>query len=368
MMYNWQLKDWPHFQYDTVDFDPWLMQIAQNEGVLRGIMMVSKDDEKIPSETALLVEEVMKNAAIEGEQLNRTDVQSSIQNQLGMHQPPLHIRDQRAKGMAVGMMSLRSAFAIPMTNQMLFDWHNSVMAPYKTIATGQWRKSKEPMQVVSGRIGKEVVHFQAPPSDQLPSLMDGFIGWYSKTQEEEQAKRIYQAPIVSAVAHLYFESIHPFEDGNGRIGRMISIKALSKGMGYPIIFPLSKAINNRRKDYYNQLQKAQQTMEIKPWIDYFLKTIIEAQEIAIQAIGSEIKKTHFFDKYDKLISARQRKVLLKMLTVEPEGFIGGMNAKKYMSITKVSKATATRDLQQLLDIGALQVEGGGRSTRYQVVL
>jgi Fic family protein len=232
---------------------------------------------------------------------------------------------------------------------------------------GNWRTHKEPMLIISGAMSKEKVHYEAPPSSQVPREMKEFIKWFNDTGPGGK-NEIKKAPVRSAVAHLYFETIHPFEDGNGRIGRAISEKALSQTMGRPVILSLSRTLEAKKKIYYTSLEKAQQSNEITPWMEYFVKTILDAQIEAETQIDFTLKKTRFFDCFKDRINFRQLKVLKRMLEEGIQGFEGGMNARKYIGITKTSKATATRDMQQLLEIGAFVLAGkaGGRSTSYKV--
>jgi Fic family protein len=176
--------------------------------------------------------------------------------------------------------------------------------------------------------------------------------------------------VRSAIAHLYFETIHPFEDGNGRIGRAIAEKALSQTIGRPVMLSLSRAIEADKNAYYTALETAQRSNEITPWVTYFIRRTLDAQMEAESQIEFTLKKTKFFDRYKGQLNERQVKVVRRMLEEGPKGFEGGMNARKYMGITKTSKATATRDLQQLLETGAFKLAGkaGGRSTGYQVNL
>jgi Fic family protein len=239
----------------------------------------------------------------------------------------------------------------------------------KSVKVGAWRDHEEPMQVISGAIGKQKIHFEAPPSNRVPAEMKKFIEWFNDTGPGG-ANEIKKAPVRSAIAHLYFESIHPFEDGNGRIGRAIAEKALSQGIGRPVLMSLSQTIEANKNNYYNALEKAQRSNEITHWINYFVKTIVDAQSEAEEQIDFTLKKAKFFDRFKDKLSDRQLKVIRRMLDEGPKGFEGGMSASKYGSIAKVSKATATRDLQELLEIGAFILfgPGGGRSTKYQVNL
>jgi len=231
---------------------------------------------------------------------------------------------------------------------------------------GKWRIHTEPMQVVSGRIDKPTVHFEAPPSKYVPLEMVNFITWFNTTAPNS-LKPIIHAPIRSAISHLYFETIHPFEDGNGRIGRAIAEKALSQTVGYPVLLSLSSAIDANKKNYYNALKEAQQSNEITPWLNYFLTIILSAQDASEALIDFTLKKTKLFDRYQNHLNERQLKAIKRMLQEGTKGFKGGMTAKKYMRITQTSKPTATRDLHKLLALGVFKVEGDGRSTSYQIV-
>ena len=191
--------------------------------------------------------------------------------------------------------------------------------------------------------------------------MKGFISWFNESQN------IIKKPIIrSAIAHLYFESIHPFEDGNGRIGRAVAEKALSQSIGRPVLFSLSKSIEGNKNDYYEALKAAQRSNEITDWINYFVKTVLDAQIDAEQEIEFTLKKTKFFDQHKDELNDRQLKVVRRMLQEGHQGFAGGMNARKYVSIASTSKATATRDLQDLVQKGIFKPLGGGRSTRYDI--
>jgi Fic family protein len=277
------------------------------------------------------------------------------------------VGDKRAVGAAELMVDVRRTFALPLSEAKLLDWHRMVMAGNRTVATGRWRAHREPMQVVSGSVGRQTVHFEAPPSERVPAEMARFIGWYNETAPNE-ANPIQNPIIRSAVAHLYFESVHPFEDGNGRIGRAIAEKALSQGVGRPVVLSLSRAIEADRAGYYTALQTAQRSNEITPWIYWFAQTVLEAQEQAQQQIAFTLRKSQLLDRVRDTLNDRQLKVVSRMLEEGPNGFKAGMSAKKYMSMTAVSKATATRDLQDLVAKGVLTATGDGRSTRYHVVV
>ena len=221
------------------------------------------------------------------------------------------------------------------------------------------------MRLVSGSIGKEKIHFEAPPSDQVEKEMEHFISWFNDTAPGGP-KEIKIAPVRAAIAHLYFETIHPFEDGNGRIGRAIAEKALSQTIGRPVLLSLSRTIEADKNTYYAALEKAQKSNEITEWIKYFVGVTLAAQKQARESVDFILKKSKFFDRFKDALNERQLKVIRRMLEEGPEGFEGGMNARKYVSIAKTSKATATRDLQQLVELGVLIAEGGGRSIHYRL--
>ena len=195
--------------------------------------------------------------------------------------------------------------------------------------------------------------------------MAKFIAWFNQTAPGADRAILY-APVRSALAHLYFESIHPFDDGNGRIGRALAEKALSQGLGRPAMLSLSRTLEAKRKQYYETLQSAQRGNEVTSWVRWFVAMVAEAQRDAEAQIHFIASKARFFRKFGDLFNERQLKVIQRMFEAGPAGFIGGMNARKYVTLTGVSKATATRDLQELAKCGALVSLGGGRSVRYEI--
>lgn len=363
MQYNWQQKDWPNFQYQTDDIEDLLFDFAQRTGRISGVLDGFSESEQSETMINLMVSEAIKTSEIEGEYLSRNDVMSSIRRNLGLNPKLPLTKDRRAEGVAELMIAVRNNFSKSMTNKMLLDWHSMLMKGNSKIQTGQWRSHEEPMQIVSGSIGREVIHFEAPPSRKVPSELNGFVKWFNKSQI------IIKKPILrAAIAHLYFESIHPFEDGNGRIGRAIAEKALSQSIHRPVLFSLSKSIEGNKNHYYDALKAAQRSNEITDWINYFVQTVLNAQIDAEQEIEFTLKKTKFFDKHKDVLNERQQKVVRRMLEEGHQGFEGGMNARKYVSIAGTSKATATRDLQDLVLKGIFKPLGGGRSTRYEIKL
>jgi Fic family protein len=357
-MYNWQHKNWPEFKFDSASIDNELMKFMLKAGELKGIISALPEDISTETIIEIMVSEAIKTSEIEGEIINRIDVISSIRKNLGLHisQEP---KDKNAIGLSQLLIDVRNTYKQPLTEMKILEWHKLLMGNNKRINTGQWRKGTEPIQVISGSASDPKVHYEAPPSKTLSKEMKRFIEWYNKNE--------ISSPIIkAAIAHLYFESIHPFEDGNGRIGRAIAEKALSQGFDNPIMFSISKSIEQNKSAYYKELQYAQQRLEITMWIEWFASIIIFAQDDAEKTIQFTIKKVKFFNKHDRSFNERQRKVVNRMLEEGINGFKGGMNVKKYISITDTSKATATRDLQELAEMNVFVIKGVGRSTTYEI--
>lgn len=363
MKYNWQQKDWTYFKYELKELEDKLLRFIENLGYSRGIMDTFSDEKKTETIVDLMVWEAVKTSEIEGEFLSRKDVMSSIKNNLGLNESIEPVKDKRAKGVADLMVSVRNTYSEKLSEEILHFWHQMLMEGSKGIKIGAWRTHEEPMQVVSGALGKEKIHFEAPPAESVPLEMKRFIDWFNHSILESP-KNVQMTPVLAAIAHLYFESIHPYEDGNGRIGRAISEKVLSQGVGSPILLSLSKTIESNKKAYYKALMKGQASNKITEWLHYFVQVVLDAQVQSILLINFTLQKIKFFDHYTEQLNERQQKVLQKMFNAGPEGFEGGMNVRKYISIAKTSKATATRDLQNLVVLEALLLKGGGRSTKY----
>lgn len=357
-MYNWQHKNWPEFKFDSSSIDNKLMKFMLKAGELKGITSALPEAIGTDSIIQIMMTEAIKTSEIEGETVNRIDVMSSIRKNLGL---PIskEPKDKNAIGLSHLLIDVRNSYKQELTESKILEWHKLLMGNNKRINAGSWRKGTAPMQVISGSASDPKIHFVAPPSKMVPKEMKRFIEWYNKSE--------ISSPIIkAAIAHLYFESIHPFEDGNGRIGRAIAEKALSQGIDNPIMFSISKSIEENKSSYYKSLQYAQQRLDITKWIEWFASIIINAQDDAEKTIQFTIKKVKFFDKYDKKMNERQKKVINRMLDEGIKGFKGGMNAKKYISITETSKATATRDLQELVSINVFTINGLGRSTSYVI--
>lgn len=363
MTYNWQHKNWPNLSYDADFFMKRLMEFQDISGRVSGLLSGLPEDARVETIIEIMVSEAIKTSAIEGEYLSRIDVRSSIKKNLKLLPSRSHIGDQRAEGVADLMYSIRDEYKSPLNTDVFMTWHRMLMQGARYVEIGKWRSHAAPMQIVSGAIGKKKVHFEAPPSAEVPQMMDEYIAWFNDTAPDG-GNPIIHAPIRSALAHLYYETIHPFEDGNGRIGRALSEKALSQGLGRPVLMSLSKAIESQKPDYYDTLNAAQCSNAVNEWIEYFIELCLSAQSDTQTQIEFILKKTQFLDRHRDNLNERQSKVVLRMLDEGIDGFDGGMSTKKYVTIANTSSPTATRDLADLLRKNVFSSTGGGRSTRY----
>lgn len=362
MKWNWQLADWPHFKWES-GHDPelearFLVGAGRLTGGLSGLGLADAAELRAD----LLSEEALESSSIEGEILNRDSVQSSIRRQFGLAVDARKVSPAE-QGVSEVMVDAYRRHGEDLTDSRLFKWHSLLMKGKRGLKdVGQYRRSADPMQIVSGPIHEPKVHFEAPPSERVPSEMETFIRWFNDSRSNMPAL------CRAAVAHVYFESIHPFEDGNGRLGRVVAEIALSQSAGAPLLLALSQVINASKKDYYAQLQKANGTLDLAEWIGYFSTTVIAALERSERRIQFLVQKARLFDRLRDLLNTRQVKVLLRVFAEGPEGFTGGLSAKNYIAISKASPATATRDLAELVELGALQRTGERKNTRYSLAL
>lgn len=365
MEYNWQLPDWTKFKYEDAVIDVLCMDFALETGELKGL--VDSLSSEIREETILqfMISEAIKTSEIEGDFFSRQDIMSSIKKNLGIGDFG-QIRDKNAQGIGKLMVTVRKSYSEKLTEFTIKQWHSILMEYSKRFNPGDYRTGNEPMQIVSGAIGKEIIHFEAPASSQVPVEMEKFIKWYNDF--EIKPTDIKSALIKTSISHLYFESIHPFEDGNGRIGRAIAEKCLSESLNRPVLMSISSTIEQNKKQYYESLKQAQRTLEITDWIFYFSTLILESQKNAKQTVLFTLNKTKFIDQFKNQMNERQTKVVLKMFENGVAGFEGGMTAKKYVSITKTSRATATRDLQDLTEKSILIPREKGRNRCYDLNL
>jgi len=370
MTYIWQRNGWPDLFFDLQNVQGELYRYAAEANALKGSVSQLGDEEQTEALIDLMVSEAVTTSAIEGEDLVRGDVRSSLRNRLGLNRTPDPVADPRADGIAALMISVRERFREPLTARRLFDWHRMVLTDggqRRPIPVGRWRD--DAIQVVSGPIGREVVHFEAPSATDVPGEMARFLRWFNSSAPKVETGDL-PGPVRAAIAHLHFECIHPFADGNGRIGRAISETALCQELGRPVLLSLSMVIEAKRDRYYQALATASRGgLDITDWVSYFVETILEAQLQARATVTFVLEKARFWRRFDSRVNQRQRRVLDRLFRAGPEGFDGGISAGKYVAMTGASKATASRDLANLLRAGALRrLPGGGRSTRYELAL
>lgn len=361
MEWNWQQKDWPDFTYNEPTIASLEKRFLQESGVLRGAFTHIDERDKKQLTIELISTEALKTSEIEGELLSRDSVQSSLRRHFGLTTDNRKIPAAEG-GIAELMLHLHENFADPLTHQTLHTWHEMLCMGRRDLKTiGAYRTHPEPMEVISGPLHKPIIHFEAPPSEQIPHEMEQFITWYNKdTKMPALAK--------AAIAHLYFVCIHPFEDGNGRIGRALVEKILAQMLGYPTLIALSSQIERGRKRYYEMLEQSNKHNEVTQWIAYFAALILDAQGQTLRHVEFLISKTKFFDRFRDLINERQKKAILRLFEAGPDGFEGGLSASNYRAITGSPPATVTRDLHDLVEKGALTRTGELKGARYWLEL
>ena len=362
MTWNWQQDDWPNFTYDREALTQSETQFIHEAGMVHGAIKHLTEGDKSYLTIELISNEAVTTSEIEGELLNRDSVQSSIRRNFGLETDNRNVPPAEA-GIAALMADLYQQAGATLTEEQLFNWHTMLMRGRRDLTTiGAYRTTQNPMQVVSGPIATPKVHFEAPPSVRVPTEMSRFLAWFNHTAPDGQQP--LPALTRAAIAHLYFESIHPFEDGNGRIGRALSEKALSQSMGRPTLIALSQTICRNRKAYYTALEDNSKGLNITDWLLYFTRTVLEAQQYTQRLIDFLIAKTRLYDRLRGKFNERQEKALARMFREGLDGFKGGLSAENYLKITNTSRATATRDLQSLVELGALRKTGELKHTRY----
>jgi Fic family protein len=366
MAWNWERTGWPDFTYDASALEPLERQFLVNSGEFVGAFRHVGPDDRNLLTIELLGDEAVKTSAIEGEVLDRDSVQSSLRREFGLATDERRIPPAE-RGIAEMMVDLYRTFDAPLAQETMFAWHGMLMSGARRIdVIGGYRTHSDAMQIVSGTTDRPRIHFQAPPSPKMKDEMDAFVAWFNKTALG--GRRPLSALIRAGIAHLYFVSIHPFEDGNGRIGRALAEKSLAQNLGQPSLIALAYTIERARKAYYAALERNNKDIEITDWLVYFAETILEAQRNTILRVDFLLAKAKLYDKLRGRLNARQEKVIARMFQEGIDGFKGGLSAENYISITKASRATATRDLQDLVAKGALTSTGELRHTRYHLNL
>ena len=355
MAWNWELPDWPKFSYDAEQISHLERKFLLGGGSAQAFLKNIEEEERKQFVVEILSMEGLESAKIEGEILDRQSLQSSIKKHFGMQ--ALHKQGRKEMAMANLLCDVYETFNKPLTHEMLWQWHSKLFSGQLHIdEQGKYRTHAEPMQIVSHRYGESKVFYEAPPSASIPNEMQHFIKWFNSTKGSILGR--------AAVAHVYFECVHPFEDGNGRIGRILVEKVLSQGIGRPILIAFSQVLEKRKKEYYAALEKCNRTLQIQEWVEFFAQVILQAQEESSRLLSFLIEKSKMLIALSGKINDRQEKVLLRMFAEGPSGFKGGLSAENYIAITKASRATATRDLADLVEKGALVRTGELRHTRY----
>jgi len=365
MNWNWQLKDWPNFNYNEDKLRELEAVFLKESSTVYGAYQHIDDNNKKNIIVELITDEAINTSEIEGEILDRGSVQSSIRRNLGLTTDKKKI-PQNEKGISDMMICLYETFDSEITHKYIYHLHSKLANGQKNIKNiGEYRTHEEAMQVVSGPIHKPKIHFEAPPSKDVPNNMDNFILWFNIASKIKSTN--LQTIINAGIAHLYFVSIHPLEDGNGRIGRALAEKLISKSLGYPALISLSTIIQKNKKKYYSILEDHNFTLEITEYLLYFSRIVLSAQKLSRKMIDFTIKKTKIYDKFSSRLNERQLKVLNRIFEEGLDGFAGGLSAQNYKSIVKkISDSSVTRDLQELVAMGLFFKTGETKHTRYFV--
>jgi Fic family protein len=367
MTYLWQLPAWPDLQWDNDALLEPLGEARYLQGRLAGQLQTLGVELGQTLEVDTVVDEAVTTSAIEGEKLPRDAVRSSVTRQLGLDHAGLPTPSRNVDGVVEMLLDATLNHAQPLTVERLKGWQAALFptgySGIHKIVVGDWRGGPEPMQVVSGRPGKERVHFVAPPASRVPAEMDQFLHWWSGESND------LAGMIRAAVGHLWFETVHPFEDGNGRVGRALVDMALAQAEGRSRrLYSLSSQILAEGHGYYQAIEAAQSSGgDITKWVTWFLDCVARAIGRSEATVQTAVAKGHFWQRAaGHELNARQTKLINRLLDAGPGGFVGGLTNKKYCGMTKASKATATRDLTDLLNRGILVRVGQKRGTRYNL--
>lgn len=364
-MYLWEQPDWPNFRWDETRLAKRLAQVSREQGRLLGKMESLGFALRSEAHLRTLTEDVIKSSEIEGEVLEREQVRSSLARRLGLELGGLVTADRHVEGVVEMMLDATGQFDQPLTEARLCAWHAALFPTgyrgMNRIRVGAWRDDHTgPMQVVSGPIGKEKVHYEAPPTARLAEEMAYFLRWFETPDDTDPLLR-------AGLAHLWFVTVHPFDDGNGRIARAIADMALARsehtGQRF---YSLSTQIRRERDTYYRLLETTQKgELEVTAWLEWFLDCLLRAIEGAKETLATVLDKARFWERFaEEPLNERQIKVLNRVL----DGFEGKLTSSKYAKLVKCSQDTAYRDILDLIERGALRKDaGGGRSTSYSLV-
>jgi Fic family protein len=364
--YIYQNKDWPNFKWDNGRVMNLLATVRNKQGRLLGNMEALGFNLRSEAMLQTLTLNIIKSSEIEGEKLNAEQVRSSVARRLGITIAGLTPSDRNVEGVVEMMLDATQNFDQPLTKERLFDWHASLFPTGRScmhkIITGDWRdNSRGPMQVVSGISGNEKIHFEAPGSNLIPAEMEQFISWVNSTTAIDPV-------IKAAIAHLWFITIHPFEDGNGRIARAIADLLLAAAdNSSQRFYSMSAQIQKERNIYYLILEESQKgDMDISGWLEWFLNCLDRALSSTESILAAVLTKARFWEKFSgQQLNTRQHSMLNKML----DGFDGKLTSSKWAKISKCSQDTALRDIQELIDARILIKEmAGGRNTSYSIII
>jgi Fic family protein len=364
-MYLWEKSEWPALTWDEKSLTKLLTEVSREQGRLLGKMEALGFELRNEAHLQTLTEDVVKSSEIEGEKLEREQVRSSIARRLGIDAGGLVPADRNVEGVVEMMLDATGNYAEPLTEERLFAWHASLFPTGRSgmtkIQVGNWRDdSSGPMQVVSGPVGREKVHYEAPLAKRVPDEMVKFLRWFDQPDDMDPL-------LIAGLAHLWFVTIHPFDDGNGRIARAIADMALARsektGQRF---YSMSAQIRREHKGYYDTLEWTQKgDLDVTRWLDWFLNCLGRAIEGAQETLGAVLVKARFWERFaTEALNERQIKVLNRLLG----GFEGKLTTSKWAKLAKCSQDTAYRDILVLIERGALQKDpGGGRSTSYSLV-
>jgi Fic family protein len=362
MQYIHEIPEWPKFTWDVTKLTVLIGEVRYRQGRLLGQMKTLGFEIGTESSLVTLTEDVVKSSAIEGEILDPVEVRSSIARRLGMETGGGLPINRDVEGMVEMLLDATQNYELPLTSDRLFAWHSTLFptgrSGMRKITVGAWRtEDSGPMQVVSGPLGDERIHFEAPHAGRLESEMAAFLEWFERNHVMD--------PIMkAAIAHLWFVTIHPFEDGNGRIGRAITDLLLARADGMPQrYYSMSSRISAERTDYYLKLERAQRgDLDITGWLEWFLKCALHALQGTDDQLSAVLRKGRIWEVPNRShVNDRQRKVINRLL----DGFEGPLTTSKYVKLAKCSDDTAQRDIRGMIKMGVLVLNsGGGRSTSY----
>ncbi|MDC5855757.1 Fic family protein [Vibrio europaeus] len=363
-MWIWEQKNWPHFYWDEAVVDPLLRKTRLNQGILLG-RMTSQPQDQNKSMLDTLLANIVHSSAIEGEKLNAFSVRSSLANKLGLTEERPFPTTEQTDGLAEIMLDAVDNLDAPLTIERILHWHDRLFPEgytlFNPVVGGQLRGTA-PMQVVSGRIDRPVVHFEAPGRERLDTELEQFVAWFNHSKQNTTLDPLLRA----AITHLWFVTLHPLDDGNGRITRLLTDLALAQADQQSVRFyAMSVGILANRKSYYQILEKTQKgEVDITDWVVWFLDVLNETFDEVLKEIQQTVFKTNFWRDVDQTqLTSEQAKVLNRMLDGD---FVDGINTSQYHKVAKVSKPTATRHLAALVEQGCLVKSGAGRSTRYML--